>query len=272
MDLLVKLGVFLAVAYLGVVAGMYLLQRKMMYFPAQQLPPPAAVGAPDLTQIVLSTDDGLELIAWRKPAAGADAAEILYLHGNGGNIAGRAEKIRPFLDAGHGILLLSWRGYGGNPGTPTEAGLFSDARAAYDRLVSEGVAPARIALFGESLGTGIAVYLAAERQAGAVILEAPFTSATAVAQQAYPFLPVKPLIKDRYDSLSRIGRVRAPLLVAHGENDGVVDVAFGRQLFAAASEPKKAHFVVGAGHSDLEHFGVTGLELKFLARHIGHAP
>jgi hypothetical protein len=269
MDVILKVALVVATIYVGLVAAMYLFQRKMMYFPAQTLPPPAAVGAPDLRQIVLRTEDGLEIVAWRKAAARPDAAEVLYFHGNGGNIASRVHKVRPLLDAGHGVTLLSWRGYGGNPGEPGEQGLYADARAAYLSLVAEGVAAGRIALIGESLGSGVAVHLASERQVGAVMLEAPFTSTVAVGQKAYPFVPVGLLMKDRYDSLSRIGRVEAPLLVVHGDADRVVPVAFGRELFAAAGEPKEAHFLPGAGHGDLDDHGLMDLELDFLARHVG---
>lgn len=266
--MLLKLALAAAAVYLGLVGVMYAMQRKMMYYPVQALPAPAAVGAPDLHAIMLVTDDGLALTAWRKPAAAPGGAELLYLHGNGGNIADRAEKVRPFLAAGHGILLLSYRGYGGNPGSPSEAGLFADARAAYDALRAEGVAPARIVLIGESLGSGVAVYLASEREVGAVLLEAPYTSTVDVGQKAYPFIPVRLLMKDRFDSLSRIARVTAPLLIVHGELDPVVPVEFGRRLFAAANEPKEAVFLPSGDHGNLEHFGLQEMQLDFLARHL----
>jgi len=268
-DLLLRTGFVVAAIYLGVVGVMYVLQRKMMYFPAQALPAPAEIGAPDLKEIRLVTDDGLQLVAWRKPASRPDGAEILYFHGNGGNIAHRAEKVRPFLAAGHGILLLSYRGYGGNPGAPDEAGLFADARAAYDALIAEGVAPSRIAVLGESLGSGVAVYLAAEREVGAVLLEAPYTSAADVGQKAYPFVPVKLLMKDRFDSAARIARVTAPLQIVHGEADRVIPAEFGRRLFAAANEPKEAVFIPGGNHGNLELFQLQKYQLDFLARHLG---
>lgn len=269
MDLLLKGGLIVAGIYVGIVGAMYLLQRKMMYLPVQDMPPPAAVGAGDMAVVHLHTADGLDLVAWYKPAAAEDRSEIIYFHGNGGNISHRAEKIRPLLDAGHGVLLVSYRGYGGNPGQPSEAGLIADGRAAYDFLIARGVAPERIAVIGESLGSGVAVAIAAEREVAAVMLEAPFTSAADVGQRAYPFIPVKLLIKDRFDSLSRIRAIDAPLLIVHGESDEVVPVALGRRLFEAAAEPKQGVFIPGAGHGNLELFGLLRYELDFLAKHVG---
>lgn len=267
MDLLLKAGLLVVGIYVGLVGAMYLLQRKLMYFPIQALPPPAAAGAADMEAVRLTTDDGLDLVAWYKPAV--SGAEIIYLHGNGGNISHRAAKIRPFLEAGHGVLLLSYRGYGGNPGTPTEAGLIADGHAAYDFLMKREVPQGRIVLLGESLGSGVAVAVAAIREVGAVILEAPFTSAAAVGQRAYPIFPVRWLIRDRFDSLSLIRRIGAPLLIVHGEDDRVVPAELGRELFEAAVEPKQGIFIPGADHNNLEVFGLQGYELDFLARHLG---
>jgi len=266
MDLLLKVGLLAVVIYAAVVGAMYAFQRKLMYFPTQALPSPAQVGAVDMAVVRLRTDDGLELASWYKPAA--DGAEIIYFHGNGGNISHRAEKVRPLLEAGHGVLLVSYRGYGGNPGTPSETGLIADGRAAYEFLMQREVPPRRVVLLGESLGSGVAVPIAAAHDVGAVILEAPFTSAAEVGQRAYPLVPVAWLIKDRFDSLSLIGRINAPLLIVHGENDRVVPVSFGRELFEAAAEPKQGVFLPGAEHGNLQAYGLQRHELDFLARHI----
>lgn len=266
MDILLKVGLLAVGVYAGVVGAMYVLQRKLMYFPTQALPALTEVGAADMQAVQLRTADGLELVAWYKPAT--SGAEIIYFHGNGGNISHRTGKIRPLLQAGHGVLLVSYRGYGGNPGSPTEAGLIADGRAAYDFLRQRKVPPERIALIGESLGSGVAVALAAEREVAAVMLEAPFTSAADVGQRAYPWLPVRWLIKDRFDSLSRLRRIDAPLLIVHGENDGVVPAEFGHRLLEAAAEPKQGAFLAGGGHGNLEVFGLLRYELDFLARHV----
>ena len=237
-----------------------------MYFPAAEMPSPAAAGVPEMAAVTLHTDDGLALISWYGAAREAGAPTVVFFHGNAGNIAGRAYKVRPILDSGLGVLLVGYRGYGGNPGVPSEAGFFSDGRAALAFLAGQGVSAEAIVAFGESLGSGVAVNVASEQSVGAVILEAPFTSAADVGQRAYPFLPVRRLIRDRFDSLARIATISAPLLIVHGERDRVVPVELGRRLLAAASEPKEAVFLPGAGHNDTYEHGSIRVALKFLDR------
>ena len=254
------------VGYALLLGGCYALQRSLMYFPASEMPSPAAAGVPEMAAVTLRTDDGLALISWYGTAREAGAPTVVYFHGNAGNIAGRAYKVRPLLDAGLGVLLVGYRGYGGNPGTPGEAGLFADSRAALDYLAGKGVPSANVVAFGESLGSGVAVRLASERAIGAVILEAPFTSAAEVGQRAYPFLPVGRLIRDRFDSLPLIHAIGAPLLIVHGERDRIVPADHGRRLLAAASEPKEGAFLPEAGHNDTFEHGSMRVALEFLDR------
>lgn len=253
-----------AVAYVAVVALAFFFQRSLLYFPSGAVPAPAAAGLPEAEAVHYATADGLELGAWYvAPRAGRPV--IAYFHGNGGNLALRAPLVRPFVDAGYGVLLAGYRGYGGNPGRPGEAGLMADGRAALAFLAGRGVAPARTVLFGESLGSAVAVQMAVERGAGAVILDAPFTSAVDVARHHYRFLPVRWLMRDRYDTLARIAAIGAPLLVIHGIADFIVPVAQARRLLAAAAEPKEGVFVEGAGHEGLA-LRASGAILAFLAR------
>ncbi|MFQ5972188.1 MAG: alpha/beta hydrolase [Alphaproteobacteria bacterium] len=254
------------VAYAALVGGCYAVQRSLMYFPSSDLPTPAAAGAPEMSPVTLRTADGLELVAWYAPPAMQALPTIVYFHGNAGNIADRVGKVRPFLDEGYGVTLVSYRGYGGNPGAPTEQGLYEDGYAALDFMASRGIREDRTVLLGESLGTGVAVRMASERRVGAVILEAPMTSAAEVGQRAYPFLPVKLFIKDRFETLSLIDRIDAPLLIVHGERDRVVPVSHGRRLFAAAAEPKEAVFLPAAGHNDLFEHDAARAEVDFLRR------
>ena len=257
MEFVVKLAASLLVVWLVLVGCMYAAQRTLMYFPAGDLPPPP----PPFTEVRLRTADGLDLVAWQ--AAGAPGRPILvYFHGNGGNIAGRVFKVRPFIEAGYGVLLVSWRGYGGNPGSPSEEGLLTDGRAALDHLGAE----TPLVLFGESLGGGVAVRLAAERRPAALILEAPFDSAVAVGAEHYWWLPVRLLMKDRFESIRWIGDVQAPLLIVHGERDGVVPAEHGRRLIEEATEPKQGVFLPRAGHNDLFDHGAAEIELEFLSR------
>jgi uncharacterized protein len=244
--------------YLAAVGALYVFQRHVMYLPSHERPVPAAWGVPDMDVVRLGTDDGLDLDAWYRPPP-QHQATLVYLHGNGGHIGHRAARARTLIDAGLGVLLVEYRGYGGNPGMPTEAGLLADGRAAMAFLADQGVAPADTVLFGESLGSGVAVRLAAEmaaagRPVGGVVLEAPFTSAADVGARHHPWAPVRLLIKDRYDSTSRIARIGAPLFVYHGDADRVVPQRLGRELFAAAVEPKQAWWIVGGGHADLDAF------------------
>ncbi len=254
------------VGYALLLGGCYALQRSLMYFPSAELPSPAAAGVPEMAAVRLATDDGLALVSWYAAARLPGAPTIAYFHGNAGNIADRAYKVRPMLDAGLGVLLVGYRAYGGNPGTPSEAGLFADGRAALDFLDTQGVLAERIVVFGESLGSGVAVYLASQRRLGAVILEAPFTSAADAGQRAYPFLPVRRLIRDRFDSLSRIETIGAPLLIVHGERDRIVPVDLGRRLLAAAAEPKEGVFLPEAGHNDTFEHGSIAIAMDFLNR------
>ncbi len=261
----VKLLIFAAVGYSVIVLAACAMQRSLMYFPGKSLPD----APPPFTAVTMETQDGLTLTGWYAPPTAPQTGVVVYFQGNAGTLADRAPKVWPFLTEGYGVLLAGYRGYGGNPGSPTEAGLIADGRAAVDYVLGQGVPRDQIVLFGESLGSGVAVPLAAADAYAALILEAPFTSAADVGQRAYPFLPVKLLIQDRFDSMAVIDRIQAPLLVVHGENDRITPIVFGRRLFAAAPEPKTGHFLPGAGHNNLAEHGATDLELAFLREVFG---
>ena len=252
------------VGYALLTGGLFLGQRRLLYFPDRTPPDLALAGLDDMEPAGLATDDGLSLLAWYAPARDTNKATLVYFHGNAGHIGHRAGKVRPYLDAGHGVLLVSWRGYGGNDGSPTEDGLYRDGRAAFAFLDRLGVAPATTIVYGESLGSGVAVQMARERRVGGVVLESPYTSIPSVAAHHYWYIPVAYLVRDKFDSLSRIGEIDAPLLVIHGELDRVVPVEFGRELFAAAREPKTWRGFAQAGH-DLYEFGAADAVLAFLS-------
>ena len=254
-------------AYGGIVGGLYLLQRKLLYHPNKTRPRLADLALLGVREVVLTTEDGLSLFSWYLPPR-AGRPVIAYFHGNGGHIGYRAERLRRFASEGYGVLLAEYRGYAGNPGAPSEAGLYADAAAALDFLAGERVTPSRLVLWGELLGSGVAVYLAAERAVAGVILEAPFTSVAAAAQHHYPILPAARLVRDRFDSLSRISRIGAPLLVLHGERDMIVPVRHGRTLLDAAVHPKEGWFAPGAGHQNLVHFGALDAAIAFIERRL----
>jgi hypothetical protein len=189
---------------------------------------------------------------------------VLYLHGNGGALVHRAERFRALTSRGFGLLAIDYRGYGGSSGSPSEAGMGVDAETAYV-FAAARYATNEIAVWGESLGTGVAVALAAERPVGHVVLEAPFTSAVDIAARHYPFVPVRLLMKDQFRSDARIGAIAAPLLILHGARDSVVPIEFGERLFALAREPKRFIRYPDGEHEDLDRFGALDAALAFLA-------
>ncbi len=249
--------------YGALLALMYLFQRTLMYFPDASRTAPAAAGLPQAAEVTLHSDDGETLIAWHVAPRGTKPV-VLYFQGNAGGLNLRADRFRKLIADGTGLLALCYRGYGGSTGKPNEDGLIRDARAAYDFARARYPAQ-RIVLFGESLGTAVAVALAAEREIGALILDAPFPSAADVGAAAYPFAPVRWVMKDSLHSDERIARVSAPLLVLHGERDTIIPIAFGERLFALAREPKRMVRFPDGGHVDLDEHGAVTVWREFLA-------
>lgn len=255
--------VFALVGYGGLLALVYVFQRALMYFPDTRRTPPTAAGLPQAEEVVLTSSDGEKLIAWVVAPHG-DKPVVLYFHGNGGALNLRAARLAWLVADGTGLVALSYRGYGGSTGRPDESGLMLDAAVAYE-FAAARYAPARIVLWGKSLGTAVAVALAAEHQVGGLILEAPFTSAADVGAAFVPFVPVRWLIKDAFRSDRCIARVKAPILVLHGERDRVVPIRFGERLFALANEPKRFVRFPSGGHEGLEEYGAMDEVRAFLA-------
>lgn len=236
------------IGYLAIAAVLYLFQRRLQYFPDTQRISPAAAGLAGFDEISLATPDGETLLAWHAPAPSGKRT-IVYFHGNGGALQHRADRARLFRRSGYGMLLLSYRGYGGSTGVPTEKGLAIDALTAIDHLAGLGVDPSDLIYFGESIGAGVAVPAAVARPPAGVVLEAPFTSALDVAKGVYWWLPVGLLMKDRFESDALIGRVHAPLAIIHGDRDTVVPIGLGHRLYEAANEPKIMIVQEGRGHN-----------------------
>jgi uncharacterized protein len=244
-------------AYAILVALLFVMQRNLL-FPGASFSPGHAGGGPPpgFEAIVLTAEDGERLAAWwRAPAPGR--AVLLYFHGNGGALIHRRHRVAALSAQGRGLLIVSYRGYAGSTGAPSEEGLARDARAVHD-WITERAPDAPIVLYGESLGSGVAVRLATERRVAGLVLETPFTSAVDVARIGFWFVPVGLLLRDRFDSASRIARIGAPLLILHGERDAVVPLALGERLFAAAQEPKRFVRLPAARHSEvLERSGLA---------------
>jgi hypothetical protein len=226
-------------------------QRRLMYFPFGRVPDPSAVDLERASAVTFDTSDGLTLNGWFIAPASAPRSTLVVFNGNGGNRAHRASLARALAAEGFAVLLLDYRGYGGNPGSPTEAGLKADARAAREYLLRrKDIDAKRLVYFGESLGSAVAVELAAEHPPAALILRSPFTSAVDVGQFHYRFLPVGWMLRDRFQSIDRIAQVRAPVLVIAGDRDDIVPVDQSKRLYEAAHAPKKLVIISGADHND----------------------
>lgn len=254
--------IFAAVIYAAFVGLLFFLQRSLMYFPDPSRVLPAAAGLPQAQEHVLATEDGERVMIWHVPPRG-EGAVVLYFQGNGGGLALRVPRFRSLIGDGTGLIALGYRGYSGSSGSPTEKGLIADAHAAYAFAAARYPA-AQIALWGESLGSGVAVALAAERPVGRLILEAPFTSAADVAAEVYPFVPVRLLMKDQFRSDERIAKVKAPVLVMHGARDNVVPIALGERLYALVRAPKRFVRFPDGGHEGLDAHGAIEEAKKFL--------
>jgi fermentation-respiration switch protein FrsA (DUF1100 family) len=253
-----------AAAFGGLTAFVYVVQRSLMYFPERLRTSPAAAGLPEAHEILLATRDCETVIVWHVPPRG-EKPVVLYFHGNGGALRYRVARFRAVIADGNGLIALSYRGYGGSTGAPTEAGLIADAEAAYAFAAARYPAE-RIVLWGESLGSGVAVALATGHTVGRIVLEGSFTSAADVGARAYYFLPVRLLMKDQFRSDLRIANVTAPLLFLHGVRDRVVPITLGQRLYALANEPKRFVRFSDAGHEDLDLYGAQDAVRVFLAQ------
>ena len=208
------------------------------------------LGAQDVR---LQTSDGVQIHGWHVGADGESEWMTLYLHGNAGNITHRADHLVAIREAGSEVLIIDYRGYGKSDGSPTEAGMYRDAEAAYQYLLEQGYGAGRILIHGESLGTAAAVDLAARKACAGVILEAPFPSARAVAQTVLPF--IGPLVASGLETASKIKQVEAPVLIIHGDRDEVIAYRLGREVFDAANVPKELWTLEGAGHNNIVQVG-----------------
>ncbi len=253
--------------YVVVAVGLFTWQRDLLYHPFGQSAPPRAVGVPEMRVLQVETVDGLTINGWYAPPSRAGAPTVVLYQGNTGTTAMRAFKARVLLDAGLGVWLAGYRGFDGNPGVPTEDGLYSDARAVLEWLERNGTSSDRVVVYGESLGTGVAVQMATERDVAAVVLESPYTSVPDIAELRYPLLPVQWLTLDRFDSIAKVEHIHSPLLITHGEQDTVIPVIFAHQLFEKAPGPKEAVFLPRAGHLDMYAWGVGKVIVGFIRRY-----
>jgi pimeloyl-ACP methyl ester carboxylesterase len=233
-------------AYLGLCLWFYVHQREFQYRPGGIVTTPAEVGLPGFARVTISTEDGERLDAWWLPPPPGRGV-VMFLHGTPGSLADTIWRLPDLQRSGFGVLAIDYRGYGASTGTPTEYGFAADARAAYD-FIQRASPKVRVAVFGESLGTGIAVTLACERPIAGLLLNAPYASVRRLFELRAPPLPYSWLMTDPFDSEAKIGRIGVPVMILHGTADTEVPVEEARRLFAAAREPKTMVEVEGVGH------------------------
>ena len=245
-----------AAGYVAVIAAvlvfLWTIQRRLIYFPTGRVPTPAEIGLTDVEPVTFGTTDGLGLSGWFVAASGPSPhVTVLVFNGNAGDRAHRGPLAAALHRHGFQVLLVDYRGYGGNSGAPTESGLAADSRAARAYLAGRpDVDASRLVYFGESLGTAVAVDLAVEHPPAALVLRSPFTSMADVGQYHYPFLPVRLLLRDRFAAIDQIRRIRVPLLVIAGGHDRIVPIENSRRLYEAAAAPKTLLVLPDADHND----------------------
>ena len=227
--------------YLSVTFGLYIYQRSLLYHPIENNYYGDKMTV-EVKKVKISTEDNIELLAWYHKKDIKRFKTILYLHGNAGSLENRIHKINHFNNMDINFLLLAWRGFSNNQGTPTEQGLYIDARSAVKWLINEGVNEENIIIYGESLGTGVATEIAQNKKFAGVILESPFTSMIAAAKSKYPIFPIKLLLKDKYESDKKIKNIKSPILIMHGEVDTIVPFWMGKEMYELANEPKYSYF------------------------------
>jgi len=241
------LAIIAVALYLLALAAVTIGQRRLQYFPSGDAKTPAEVGLARGQDITIDTDDGEHLHAWYVPPRDGRPL-LLYFHGNGGSLNGRADRFSVLTSTGDGLLAVEYRGYPGSTGTITEAGLHRDAEAAYRYAETLGLPPGRLVMVGESLGTGVAVALAVAHPPAALVLDSPYSSVVDVAAAKFWMFPVRLMLWDQFRSDLLVGQIKAPLLMIHGSVDRIIPLPFAEKLFGLAHEPKQFVRVEGAGH------------------------
>lgn len=252
---------FLVTAYIAAIGYFYFFQDGMM-FPA----PDAQIGSAadeNFAQVEIKTPDGERLFALHHPSQNGEATIIIF-HGNGDAAIYQKPRGQKLVDAGFGVLLAEYRGYPGSTGTPSEAGLYTDAQAAYDYILAQG--PQKIGLYGHSLGTGVATYLAAKRDVYALVLEGSFNAIADVAADHYPWIPMWPFIKFKFRSEMHIKNMDTKILIMHGRLDKTVPIEYGRRLYEAAPDGAEFIEIKDGHHSDLEDFGSEEKAVEFFKK------
>ena len=259
--------IYVISVYLLIILIMFTFQRSLLYLPSKEKLDPFFYSNTGLKKINFKTSDGLILSALFKNPTSINTKTLVVFHGNAGHIGHRVEKFTPFLDEGYGLLLVEYRGYGENPGKPTEDGFYKDGVAALEFLSKQNISKQKTILYGESLGCGLAVKLSTENKYHSTILEAPYTSIADVASRHYWYLPAKLLVLDRFEILSIIKKIKSPLLIIHGKKDNVINIELGKKVFNSAPNPKQSLFIDNASHNNLYEFNIFKKILNFISQY-----
>ncbi|WP_209001152.1 alpha/beta hydrolase [Stappia sp. BW2] len=261
---LLRVAVIVGIAYAMAAGYMYFNQRSFIFIPSGELSTPEEKGLSGVSVETVSMSDGTNVTVWRAEPSARGAPTVLYFQGNAANVSSRWKRFKQILDSGFGLYAPSYRGYPGSEGSPSEQALISDGLEHFDRLAGSGTP---LIIHGESLGSGVAAAVAAERpQTDLVVLEAPYTALIDMATKRYPWLPVGLLMKDPMPTRDRIGRIAAPVLIVHGTEDSLIPVEHGRRLFEFANNPKQLVIVEGGGHSTLWSNGLWNTVLSAWAQ------
>ena len=241
MNLFTLLLLILILVYFTILASTYIFQRNLLYHPTENNYSGDQILV-SIEKVTIRTKDNINLIAWYHNKNIEKYKTILFLHGNAGSLENRIHKINHFKNMNVNFLIIAWRGFSGNKGKPSETGLYLDARSAVEWLKSQGISENQIIIYGESLGTGVAVEIGQNKNFAGIILESPFTSMIEAGKEIYPYLPVKLLLKDKYQSDKKIKNIKSPILVMHGKVDNIVPFYMGKKMYKLANEPKYSYF------------------------------
>jgi pimeloyl-ACP methyl ester carboxylesterase len=259
-----RVAVIAGIAYAMAAGYMYFNQRSFIFIPTGELGTPEEKGLTGVSVETVAMSDGTKVAVWRADPAARRAPTVLYFHGNSANVSARWKRFKQILDSGFGLYAPSYRGYAGSEGSPSEEALISDGLEHFDRIAATG---SPMLIHGESLGSGVAAAVAAERpQTDLLVLEAPYTALIDMAWNRYPWLPVGLMMKDPMPTRDRIGKIDAPVLIVHGTEDRIIPVEHGRRLFEYAKPPRQLVIVEGGSHSNLWSNGMWDTVLSAWAK------
>ena len=233
--------------YFLILVFLYFYQRNLLYHPNENNYSEDKISV-DIENVRIKTSDNIELLGWYHEKNLKDFKTLIFFHGNAGSLENRIHKLNHFRDMNINFLIIAWRGFSGNNGNPSEQGLYEDGKSAIDWLIKKGVSEKNLILYGESLGTGVATHLAQNKNFAGVILETPFTSMIDAAKKFYPYIPVKLLLKDKFENYKKIKNINLPILIMHGEVDQLVPFSMGKKIYETANEPKYSYFTKYDNH------------------------